>query len=65
MNDQLNVLVKIPDSDIASGRHEYAKCLHYLSGDCSGPVRYHMVVETPPDNALDTEYFCEAHKPNT
>jgi hypothetical protein len=59
---ELYRLDRIPDEDINSGRHSMAECAA-PGEDCRNPVRYKMVVITF-DDFLDTDYFCEAHKPD-
>lgn len=58
---------KISDEDIAAGRHSMAFCSAYVSDGvlCEQPVRYRVtVVNSFGDGEyLDTEYFCELHKP--
>lgn len=41
------------------------KCACRMSGDCSGPVKYQMIVEVmdgPDRFTLDTYFYCEHHK---
>lgn len=60
----LYVMVKIPDEDIASGRHSMASCCVPLTLDCRSPVRYRETIDnsiSPDECCLDTQYYCEVH----
>lgn len=65
--NEIDKLRRISDEDFASGRHSMAPCSHYVAEGvlCRNPVRYSMTVvcSIPGEDYLDTEYFCEAHKP--
>ena len=63
--DDINMLVKILDDDLRSGRHDSAECFDDGGYDCKKPVRYRMtiVVNVLGEQSLDTRYFCESHKP--
>jgi len=60
----LDKLVKIPDEDVASGKHRLARCVDDGCYKCMEAVRYLMVVEEYPygNGNYTTDYFCEKHK---
>jgi hypothetical protein len=62
--DDLNILIKIPDEDIRSGRHDMAECCFgNLLEPCHNPVAYCMTVTDWP-SGYTTDFWCEEHKPS-
>ena len=64
--DNVNVLVKIPDEDVQSGRHSMAQCWGEPGAKCCNPVAYRMAIKDWPecDGSYNTAFWCEKHKPD-